>query len=89
MSGDAPRPPWANLTAVEVGEQLIDAEQRLARVPDLERELEEANLQIKKLREEREYFESTLREVTHSPSWRLTAPLRNVRRGLRRSAAPQ
>jgi hypothetical protein len=64
---------------MEMGARLIDAEQRLAELPDLERELALAEAEIAKLKGDVAYLESTLGEVLASPSWRLTAPLRGLR----------
>jgi len=73
-----------NLAAVELGARLIEAEQRLADLPELEAQLRAAIEETEKLRREVDYLQTTLQEVVASPSWRLTAPLRSLRRMLAR-----
>ncbi len=68
---------------MELGARLIDAEQSLAELPELEQKLAEAEAEIERLSGDVDYLKTTLREVLGSPSWRLTAPLRSVRRMLR------
>jgi 2-polyprenyl-3-methyl-5-hydroxy-6-metoxy-1,4-benzoquinol methylase len=77
---------------------LVDAEQRVARIPalelalsDLREELEESRRAEESLRQQIRALEAdlfrarrTLVEVVGSPSWRLTKPLRSVKRLLRR-----
>jgi hypothetical protein len=67
--------------------QLIESEQRLAAVPELERRLERAEAEKAALRAELDSTAATLTAVTSSPSWRLTEPLRRIRRLRRRPTA--
>ena len=59
--------------------QLIASEQQLASMPELEDGLERALAESSELRAELKYTRDILEEVTRSPSWRLTAPLRRLR----------
>jgi len=77
--------------------QLVDAEQRLAGIPDLElrigeletqlgdanRAAEAAKEQIKKLHDRLTDDAKVLADVFHSPSWRLTKPLRQAKQLLK------
>lgn len=58
-------------------ELLVDAERRLAVVPELE-------LRVSELEAERIERQRVLSDVMNSPSWRLTRPLRTAKRSLRR-----
>ena len=78
--------------------QLVDAEQRLARIPDLEvrlgelesqlsrarRASDDAQDQIVKLHDRLTQDARVLADVFNSPSWRLTRPLRQARNLLKR-----
>jgi hypothetical protein len=81
-----------------LGERLVDAERRLAGVPDLElriadleRDLEEANAAAERARIEAQALDErltqgqrVLNDVFSSPSWRLTQPLRTAKNRLSR-----
>jgi DNA repair exonuclease SbcCD ATPase subunit len=74
--------------------QLVDAEQRLAAIPDLELQIEELESQlrrlnraaadtqeeIKKLHDRLTANAQVLSDVFNSPSWRVTKPLRQAKR---------
>lgn len=60
--------------------RLIESEQQLAAMPELERRLQRAEAENAALRAELESARTALGGVLASPSWRLTAPLRRLRR---------
>jgi SAM-dependent methyltransferase len=64
----------------ELRDSLIQAENRLARVPQLELDAGERE----RLRQELESTREILDDVLSSPSWRITAPLRALKRLLKR-----
>jgi hypothetical protein len=63
-----------------LAERLIESEQQLASLPELERRLQRAETENVALRAELESTRASLNRVVVSPSWRLTAPLRRLRR---------
>jgi len=74
----------------ELRTRLVEAERRLARLPALQQELDEARQSLHGMQGERDVqaaradrAELVLREVMASPSWRLTTPLRRLKRILR------
>jgi hypothetical protein len=67
--------------------RLVECEQRLASLPDLEHSLERALEENARLRRELEAGWKQMEELTRSPSWRLTAPLRRLRQVVRRGGA--
>jgi hypothetical protein len=71
--------------ADELAPRLVDCEQRLASLPELERRLDRALAENDALRAELESTRTALHEVTASPSWRVTEPLRKLRRLGRRA----
>lgn len=75
---------------LELRALLVEAERRLSRLPALEQELDEARQSLGAMQGERDVqraradrAELVLREVMESPSWKLTAPLRRLKRILR------
>jgi SAM-dependent methyltransferase len=72
--------------------RLEHAEKQLARIPDLEiaarraEALEERLQSLEGVQQRLEAVNQALEEVTGSPSWRITAPLRKAKAFLRRSA---
>jgi hypothetical protein len=60
--------------------RLIESEQQLAALPELEQRLQRAEAENTALRAELESTRAALNGVVGSPSWRLTAPLRRLRR---------
>jgi ubiquinone/menaquinone biosynthesis C-methylase UbiE len=72
---------------IELRRRLVDAERALSRIPALEQELDEARQTTGSMQGERdvqarraEQAELILRGVMESPSWRITAPLRLLKR---------
>jgi len=63
-----------------LAERLIESEQQLAALPELEQRAQRAEAQNTALRAELESTRVALNGVLSSPSWRLTAPLRRLRR---------
>jgi hypothetical protein len=63
--------------------RLVECEQRLASLPDLEHRLERALDENARLRGELDGASGEIHVLTHSTSWRLTAPLRRVARSIR------
>jgi len=57
------------------------------RLSEVERQLDEMTLAFSAATERGESAEQALREVTGSPSWRITGPLRGLKRRLRRGAS--
>lgn len=71
-----PVPPDAD----DLAARLIESEQQLASMPETEHRLERAQAENAALRAELESTRTVLHMVTNSPSWRLTEPLRRLRR---------
>jgi hypothetical protein len=63
--------------------QLVECELRLSSLPDLEHRLERALDENARLRRDLDDASREIQVLTHSTSWRLTAPLRRVARGIR------
>lgn len=63
---------------------LLDGEQAHARAAKLAEELAEARDEIAALRERLDRSSAAMAAIQRSPSWRLTAPLRALKRLLRR-----
>jgi hypothetical protein len=63
-----------------VAARLVESEQRLAAMPELEQRLRRAEAENEALRAELGATRLTLDGVAASPSWRLTEPLRRLRR---------
>jgi hypothetical protein len=60
--------------------RLIESEQRLSSLPEVEDRLERTLAENTALRAELESTRAALDAVTRSPSWRITKPLRQLRR---------
>ncbi len=70
----------------ELQERLLEGEQRLATTAELERKVQELQAELDRevwtLRERVERADRVLQDVFTSPSWRITAPLRALKRTL-------
>lgn len=67
-----------------VSELLIDAERRLAVVPELEARVAELERELEESRGAAEGARSQLAHVLNSPSWRVTQPLRTAKQSVAR-----
>lgn len=68
---------------MDLGSRLIEAEQDLAKMPELEFRLRRAEEENERLRGEVDYFRGAMAGMERSPSWRLTAPLRKLKAAAR------